>query len=295
MDQAPPTTEPQITPPAGTTAWGTLPHGYPAVGAGAGTGNRCGHNPRAPRLTPFRGPKNRLPSLIRRGVERIQEYYRPRQADVRARYAALDAHRRSARRRRSESREAVILLAGAMIQRMDIVTREVIFGNPSQGYAPMSLDALAREAGISRSRAARAHRILHTAGWIHVERRYEFVAGDYIGLPARRTIQPAMLRSLSIQRHWRHEYDRAIERARKRNRQQRRRQAPETDFAAATRSSAPSSPPTPKQGSQTKRSPRQPTAPQNMSREEIRKRCYEQNPNADPQTVEGIVTLYHPD
>lgn len=204
-----------------------------APGPHRGTGNRCGHDPAAPRLD-VEFP-DRLPRVLARAIERFSDYYdRPAllpslnkahytitagsyaatlTGNPADRVAALAA--RSMRRQRSEAREACIAMLGAIIACMDLSTLLVGVRNGAE-LLPVTMPYLAQRSGLSESRAQRAMVALKAAGLIKVhpvaKRQPD---GSYKGVAAVRNVNPLLFQAFGLAVWLKYERDRASKRLKK--------------------------------------------------------------------------------
>ena len=86
-------------------------------GLNVGSGNRCGHNPTAPRFL-VQPHAQKMPKILARSIELVEHYYY-RLKDL-PQLDTLNPHRK----KRSERREAVIQTLKALLKYMDLVTSE---------------------------------------------------------------------------------------------------------------------------------------------------------------------------
>jgi hypothetical protein len=130
------------------------------------SGNRCGHDPRRPRLQ-LQRPDNQtrgkpFPWLIRQALERIEGLYRERW-----RFRELGP------RKRSERIEGMVLVAKALIRNLDILTMRAGRWREDGILVGISMKTIAKWAGISEQRAFRASWDLREAGWISISQPIE--------------------------------------------------------------------------------------------------------------------------
>ncbi|NIR58932.1 MAG: replication protein RepA [Gammaproteobacteria bacterium] len=186
-------------------------------------GNRCGHDPRAPRLYTPRGELARVrrPRIIREFQQRLERVYWSA-ADTLPTLAGLNARRY----KRSERLEACAALLGALADFVDLVSLRI--GRPAAGeaFAGVRLEDLAELAGLELRRAERAYHDLVAAGTVRTHPIARRVApGEYRGLAAIRTLSENLFRALGLGAWLRHE-------RRKAYRRQQQRQAVADDAAA---------------------------------------------------------------
>ncbi|NCC37439.1 MAG: hypothetical protein EOM24_36320, partial [Chloroflexia bacterium] len=128
-------------------------------------GNRCGHDPMAPRwFTPPPEHKER-PPILRKLSERVQAFYHdpgkiPSLAHVLLfrRQAGDPAGVHKARRMRSERREACCSLLGAIAHYCDLPSLCLSVPQADGSLLPIRMETLAERAGLSLRRAERAMR-----------------------------------------------------------------------------------------------------------------------------------------
>ncbi|MCP5460035.1 MAG: hypothetical protein H6971_10450, partial [Gammaproteobacteria bacterium] len=124
-------------------------------------GNRCGHDPRAPRW--FQPPEKHAPrpAILRKLNEKLRGYYRRPGVLL----PSLNGVNGSERQQRSERREACLDLLGGLVHYLDLATLRV--GVPGdEGFRGIPMARLAGLSGLSLRRAERACRDLVAAGII---------------------------------------------------------------------------------------------------------------------------------
>jgi hypothetical protein len=122
------------------------------------SGNRCGHDPRNPRLN-LQRPDDQtrgkpFPWLIRQFLKRLEWLYHDRSL-----FPELGA------RKRSERIEAMVLVGKACGRNLDILTMRVGRWRPDGTLAGISMKTIAKWAGITEQRAFRAFWDIREAGW----------------------------------------------------------------------------------------------------------------------------------
>ena len=202
------------------------------------SGNRCGHDPRFLRLDLVDPPQ----------AGRVPDTLLLISAIIIKRFSSWRTTPRAFRWLRSERREGIALALASMIKHADLVTRRIGFPTreTADGWAGLDMERIAREAGITVGRAARAMADLVMCGYIHKNgqprEKYDSPDGPrWRGHAARRQIMPALLDELGVLVTWRIAADKAA----KRRREERRRSgAPAAPVVRAwrgqVRSSAPS-------------------------------------------------------
>ena len=175
------------------------------------TGNRCGHDPAAPRW--FEPPPQHAarPKILLQLQARVRAYF-----DDPKVLPSLNAANGSPRQQRSERREACLDLLGALVHYLDLATLRVGIPQADGSIQGLSLAFLAEKAGLGRRRAERASRDLRRAGLIHVYPRAHKTGDDhYRGLPAIRGVPEALFQVFGLHKWLQHERDKAVKRRRR--------------------------------------------------------------------------------
>lgn len=173
-------------------------------------GNFCGHNPAKPRFQIAKPASERLPLVVRRLMERAQDFYwRPDTIPT------LAAANNSVRRMRSERREGVLQILAAILKFTDVASLRV--GIPTDaGFAGLTITTLASHAGVSLRRAERAIANLKTAGLLTVASVAERQAdGSYIGVAAVKAVSKHLWGVFGLLDMLKHEREKAAKRTRK--------------------------------------------------------------------------------
>jgi len=154
------------------------------------TGNRCGHDPRRPRLELER-PQTRgkpFPWLIRKGLERLEGLFWRREL-----FPELGP------RKRSERIEAMVLVGKAILRNTDRLTLRAGRRNPDGSFTGITMHAIATWARISVQRAYRAAWDLRDAGYVGLSQPIEHRAdGSRRGLAGIRRITPHLFDRLGL-------------------------------------------------------------------------------------------------
>lgn len=147
-------------------------------------GNKCGHNPKAPRLSPIlpiKTGKGGLPRILSLAAEKTKAWY-----DQPNLCPKLQS--KKDRRTRSERREAVIVIIETLLKHMDLATLQIGFPGP-QGFIDIDMRTIVRESGLSQRRCERAITQLKQAGFMTVKQpRIKRAPGVYSALRAIRII-----------------------------------------------------------------------------------------------------------
>ncbi len=158
-------------------------------------GNRCGHDPRNPNLTPvnpIRKGKGGLPRILSLAAERAKVwYFHPKKCKL------LQTHPH--RQTRSERREACQIVIETILAHLDLAS--LCLGTPTMenGFIDIDMKSIVRDVGISQRRCERAIALLKKAGFLKVKQpRTINDHGDYIGLRAIRVITSLFFELLNL-------------------------------------------------------------------------------------------------
>ena len=175
------------------------------------SGNRCGHDPAQPRLTPARPiskGKGGLPRILSLAAERAKAWYRhPQQCHV------LNKGKRQIR---SERREAHQIIIETMLSFLDLAS--MCLGTPTldNGFVDVDMKTIVSASGISQRRCERAIADLKEAGLVEVKQpRRVNEHGEYVGLRAIRVVREAFFEFLQLGPMLRRERAKATERLRR--------------------------------------------------------------------------------
>lgn len=186
-------------------------------------GNRCGHDPRLPRLDLSRSVSHRAPAPIRFFIDRLDRYYYDRKV-----LPGLAGSSGRFRRMRSERREACILALKALARVTDLET--LCVAKPVDGGAvSLKFKDLAKHAGLSLQRFLRAVVDLKNCNYLSVSRIAARGEKGIRGVPAIKALSPDVWGALGL----RSMLDRARKAASKRTRRLVRKGAPDGGRAAA--------------------------------------------------------------
>jgi len=174
-------------------------------------GNRCGHCPKRPLLTPVRPIRKGvggLPRLLSLAAERAKAWYRhPQKCNVLI---------KGSRQTRSERREAYQIIIETMLSFLDLAS--LCLGTPTldNGFVDVDMKALVETSGMSQRRCERAIADLKEAGLVEVKQPRKINEhGEYIGLRAIRVIREAFFEFLQLGPMLQRERARATERLRR--------------------------------------------------------------------------------
>ena len=182
----------------------------------AASGNRCDHDPAAPRyFVPPEKHKDR-PLILRKLEGKIRTYF----TDPRKIIPSLDLANGKDRQQRSERREACLAVLGCMIHFLDLVTLRVGIPTPG-GFRGLTIPYLAELSGLGERRAERAIGDLVKANLVTVHplctRKDDLTFKGYAAI---RTISATVFALFGLGRWLPHERDKATARQKKKSRMQ---------------------------------------------------------------------------
>lgn len=159
------------------------------------TGNRCGHDPKHPQLSPanpIRKGKGGLPRILSLAAERAKAwYYHPQKCKL------LQSHQQ--RKMRSERREACQIVIETILSHLDLAS--LCLGTPTleNGFIDIDMRTIVRDSGIGQSRCERAIALLKKAGFMKVKQpRTINDQGYYVGLRAIRVVTTLFFEFLNL-------------------------------------------------------------------------------------------------
>ena len=159
------------------------------------SGNRCGHDPRHPNLSPvnsIRKGKGGLPRILSLAAERAKAwYYHPKKCKL------LQSHPH--RKTRSERREACQIVIETILSHLDLAS--LCLGTPTleNGFIDIDMRTIVRDSGIGQRRCERAIALLKEAGFMKVQQpRAINDQGDYVGLRAIRVVTTLFFEFLNL-------------------------------------------------------------------------------------------------
>jgi len=152
------------------------------------SGNRCGHDPRRPRLELERAKRARFPWLIQQLLDRLDGLYRQRHL-----FPELGA------RKRSERIEAMVLVGRAIARNTDRLSLRSGRPNGDGTFNGITMVAIASWASLNVQRAFRAVWDLRDAGYVEltqpIEERKD---GSRRGLAGIRRLTPKLFDRLGL-------------------------------------------------------------------------------------------------
>lgn len=176
------------------------------------TGNRCGHDPKNPQLSPakpIRKGKGGLPRILSLAAERAKAwYFHPKKCPP------LQAQPN--RRTRSERREACQIVLETILSYLDLAS--MCLGTPTaaSGFIDIDMRTIVRDSGIGQRRCERAIALFKEAGFMKVTQpRTQNDEGMYFGCRAIRVVTEALFEWLGLGPMLHRERARASERLRR--------------------------------------------------------------------------------
>lgn len=159
------------------------------------SGNRCGHAPDAPRFFNQPDHHKRRPSVLGNAIEALKVVYRRPKKFFR-KLATFHPHDRQ---KRSERREAIASVSQVLLHYLELSTLRVGFFVDLTKFVPLDLKYIAKQAGISISRAKRAMADLAKAGYIKLTRQFtKQDDGTFKGVPSIREVAVQFFIDLGI-------------------------------------------------------------------------------------------------
>ena len=149
------------------------------------SGNRCGHDPKNPILSPpypIRKGAGGLPRILSLAAERAKEWFwNPQKCPL------LETN--ADRQTRSERREAIQVVLEYLLSRLDLVTLCVGTPTLNNGFVDLDMNSIVEGTGLGQRRCERAIGDLKGAGFMEVAQpRYRNNEGKYFGLRAVRCL-----------------------------------------------------------------------------------------------------------
>jgi hypothetical protein len=149
------------------------------------SGNRCGHDPENPRLSPIIPIKSGPgcpPRILSLAAERAKEwFFAPEKCPL--------FRADSERQLRSERREAIQVVLEFLLSRLDLASLCVGTPTMKDGFIDLDMKTIALGTGLGQRRCERAIRNLKGAGFMDVKQpRFQSEDGRYFGLRAIRLL-----------------------------------------------------------------------------------------------------------
>jgi hypothetical protein len=145
------------------------------------SGNRCGHDPKNPRLNPIIPIKSGPgcpPRILSLAAERAKEwFFSPEKCPL--------FRPESERQLRSERREAIQVVLEFLLSRLDLASLCVGVPTMKNGFIDLDMTAIVEGTGLGQRRCERAIGNLKEAGFMEVKQpRFQNDEGHYFGLRA---------------------------------------------------------------------------------------------------------------
>jgi len=172
-----------------------------------GSGNRCGHDPKNPKLLNIPIPENR-PKFIQEAARKLLSH-----VEKLGLLPVLNFHA-DGRKVRSERRDGIGVLLVTLVLHMDLATGHVGFPTEN-GFFNYTMDHLATWAGLGERRAARIVAMLKDAGYLAVSQiRERLKDGSYRSFSAIKIVSATLFDALRIRGWYDKERTKAKERLR---------------------------------------------------------------------------------
>lgn len=184
------------------------PHSTLSVAVHERSGNRCGHDPKRPKLTPsvpIRKGKGGLPRILSLAAERTKAWYdHPKKCPP----LLTQGNRKT----RSERREACLMVLETLLSHLDLASLCLGVPTLANGFIDIDMKVIVRDSGLGQRRCERAIRQLREAGFMAVTQpRGLSDEGRYFGCRAIRVITTGFFEWLGLGPMLRRERARASE------------------------------------------------------------------------------------
>lgn len=171
------------------------------------SGNRCGHNPRRPRLHPAGGTlrEGGYPHILKRAAEKAVEWYK--------KPYKCSPLLKDGKPMRSERREACQVILETIFSLMDLASLQLGTPTLDNGFVDVDMKQIMERSGLKKRRCERAIAELIRAGFLSTKRRSgQNEQGEYFGLRSIRTVQVALFSWLQLDKRLATERKKASER-----------------------------------------------------------------------------------
>ena len=157
-------------------------------------GNWCGHRPDLPRF--FKTPEahKARPKVLTWAIDAWSRFYTLPSAY----FKELRIHRDSDRQQRTESREALASIAQVLLHYTELASLRVGVPHASEGFRSLTIEFIAKKAGIGLKRAQRAIKLLVRAGYLKMIERFDIKEERFIGLAAVKCLTPSFFKACGI-------------------------------------------------------------------------------------------------
>ena len=158
------------------------------------SGNRCGHDPKNPQLSPpepIRTGPGGLPRILSLAAERLKEWFwNPKKCP--------ELQSNPDRQTRSERRKAIQVVLEFLLSRLSLATLCVGVPTPC-GFIDVDMKTIVAGTALGKRRCERAIAQLKTAGFMTVNQpRHRNEEGKYVGLRAVRVITRKLFEWLNL-------------------------------------------------------------------------------------------------
>lgn len=175
--------------------------------AAAKKGNRCGHNPHKPKLTPakpIRKGKGAPPRFLSIAAEQVKIWFsKPAKCPMLTRSERRIGGDPSPRRVRSERREAWQIILETLFSLVELSSLQLGTPTAALGFVDVDMKKIMSVSGMGKRRCERAMRDLATAGFLVIkQRRACSKEGKYYGLRAIRQLQPGFFEWFGMGGEW---------------------------------------------------------------------------------------------
>ncbi|GHV56204.1 hypothetical protein FACS189460_0560 [Deltaproteobacteria bacterium] len=159
------------------------------------TGNRCGHDPQNPRLsppTPIRTGPGGPPRILSLATEKAKEwFFAPQKCPL--------LQTSPQRQTRSERREACQVVLEFLLSRLDLASLCLGIPTLSGGFIDLDMKTIVAGTGLGQRRCERAIGQLKAAGFMTVKQpRLQTAPGQYLGLRAIRVLTARLFEWLGL-------------------------------------------------------------------------------------------------
>ncbi len=149
------------------------------------SGNRCGHDPKNPRLNPLEPIKSGPgcpPRILSLAAERAKEwFFTPDKCPL--------FRAESERQLRSERREAIQVVLEFLLSRLELASLWIGTPTMKEGFIDLDMKSIVEGTGLGQRRCERAIGNLKEAGFMEVKQpRFQSEDGRYFGLRAIRLL-----------------------------------------------------------------------------------------------------------
>jgi len=157
-------------------------------------GNWCGHSPALPRFFKTPDAHKARPKIITWAIDAWSRFYE----SPLLYFNEIRMYRHSDRQQRSESREALSSIAQVILHYTELASLRVGVPHVTDGFRSLTIEFIAKKAGIGVKRAQRAIKLLVRAGYMKMIERFDFKDDRFIGLAAVKCLTPSFFKACGI-------------------------------------------------------------------------------------------------